>query len=61
MRGREVIRVLGGWQAHCIVTQGKEYYRQRLMDSVDDACVVVGCLVAGGILVLGAVVVTVIH
>ncbi|MBI5872725.1 MAG: hypothetical protein HZB36_01080 [Candidatus Omnitrophica bacterium] len=61
MSGLEVVRALGGWRAYCKAVKGRDYYRQRFVESVNDAWVVVGCLVAGGILVVGAVIVTVIH
>ena len=61
MGGLEVIRALAGWRAYCKTTKGRDYYQQRLVESVDDAFMVGLCLVAAGILVVGAVVVTVIH
>ena len=61
MSGLEIVRALAGWRAYCKATKEKDYYRHRLIESVDDAFVVVGCIVACGVLVLGAVIATVIH
>lgn len=61
MGGLAVIRALAGWRAHCKAIKGRDYYRQRFMESVNDAFVVGLCLAVCGLMLLGSVIVAVIR